>query len=66
MMGKLVARDNGTNRQFKPHIYQSRRRGQSRIFFMIHIVMTEEIIKIGTDQIAEIEEFNLVDKLEVN
>ena len=27
MMGKLVARDNGTNEQLKPQIYQSRRRG---------------------------------------
>ena len=25
----------------------------------IHIIVIEEIIKIGTDQIAEIEEFNL-------
>ena len=30
MMGKLAARDNGANRQFKPQIYQSRRRGHSR------------------------------------
>ena len=33
--------------------------------FMIHIIITEEIIKIGIDQIAEIGEFNLVDKIEV-
>ena len=32
---------------------------------MIHPVMIEEIIKIGTNQIAEIGEFNLVDKVEV-
>ena len=32
-MGKLAARDNRTNRQFKPQIYQSRRRGQSRDFY---------------------------------
>ena len=36
MMGKLAARDNGTNRQFKPQIFQSRRRGQSRIFYDSH------------------------------
>ena len=36
MMGKLAARDNGTNRQFKPQIYQSRRRGQSRNFYDSH------------------------------
>ena len=33
MMGKLAARDNRTNRQFKLQIYQSRRRGQSRNFY---------------------------------
>ena len=32
---------------------------------MIHIIMTEEIIKIGTDHIVETGEFNLVDKVEV-
>ena len=36
MMGKLAARDKGTNRQFKPKIYQSRRRGQSRNFYDSH------------------------------
>ena len=30
MMGKLAARDNGSKRQFKPQVYQSRRRGQYR------------------------------------
>ena len=34
--------------------------------FMIHIIMKENITKIGTDQIAEIEEFNLVDKVKVD
>ena len=33
MMGKLATRNNGTNRQFKPQIYQSKRRGQSRNFY---------------------------------
>ena len=33
---------------------------------MIHVIMIEEIIKIGTDQIAKIEEFNLVDKVQVD
>ena len=33
---------------------------------MIYIIMTEEIIKIGTDQIEETGEFNLVDKVEVD
>ena len=35
-------------------------------FFMIHVIMIEEIMKIGTDQIAEIGEFNLVDKGKVD
>ena len=34
--------------------------------FMIHVIMTEEIIKIDMDQIAEIGEFNLVEKVEVD
>ena len=33
---------------------------------MIHMIMIVEIIKIGTDQIAEIGEFNLVNKVEVD
>ena len=34
--------------------------------FMINVIMTEEIIKKAIDQIAEIEEFSLVDKIEVD
>ena len=30
MIGKLVTRDSGTGRQFKPQIYQNRGRGQKR------------------------------------
>ena len=30
MMSELLARDKETNRQFRPQIYQSRRRGKSR------------------------------------
>ena len=36
MMGKMAARDNGMNRQFKHQIYQSKRRGQSRNFYDTH------------------------------
>ena len=36
MMGKIAARDNGTTKQYKPQIYQSRRRGQSRSFYDSH------------------------------
>ena len=30
MTGKLAARDSGSGRQFKPQIYQGKRRGQNR------------------------------------
>ena len=30
MIGKLAARDSGSGRQFKPQIYQGKRRGQNR------------------------------------
>ena len=33
---------------------------------MMHAIMIEKIIKIGTDQIAEIREFTLLDKIEVD
>ena len=66
MMGKLAVRDNGTNRQFKPQIYQSRIKGDKVEFFMTQVIMIEEIIKVGIDQTVEIEEFNLVDKVEVD
>ena len=33
MMGELAARDSGSNGQFKPQIFQSKRRGQSREFY---------------------------------
>ena len=33
---------------------------------MIHIIMTQEIIKNNIDQIVEIEEFILVDKVEAD
>ena len=57
MMGKLATEDYGISKQFKPQIYQSKRRGQSTNF-MINVIMIEGIIKIGTDQIVEIEEFS--------
>ena len=33
MMSKLAANDEGTNKQFKPKIYQNKRRGQTRNFY---------------------------------
>ena len=40
--------------------------GDKAEIFMIHIILIEEIIKIGIDQIVRIGEFNLVDKVEVD
>ena len=34
--------------------------------FMIHTIMTEGTIKIGKDQIVDIEEFKLADKVEID
>ena len=65
IMDKLAAGESKVNRPFKPQTYQSKRRGQSRNF-MIHTIMTDGTIKIGTDQIVEIGEFNLADKVEVD
>ena len=48
MIGKPAARDNRTNRQFKPQIYQSRRRDKVELF-MTHIIMIEEIVKVGIE-----------------
>ena len=33
MMSKLIANDDGTNKQFKPKIFISKRRGQTRNFY---------------------------------
>ena len=50
MMDKLATRDNRINKWFKPQIDQSKRRDRVEIF-MINIIMIEEIIKIGSEQI---------------
>ena len=64
-MGKLAARDNGNNRQFKPQIYQSRK-GDKVEIFMTQINMIGENFNVGIDQTVEIGEFNLLDKIEVD
>ena len=64
MMGALAARHDGTNRQFKPQIYQSRRRDKVEIV-MTHIIMTEEIIKIDIDHIVVTEEIRK-DRIQVD
>ena len=57
MMSELTTKDKGLNKQFKPKIYQGRGRGQSRIFKMGAIIISE-VVKIGIDQIVETGEFN--------
>ena len=49
MMTKLTVQDDDQNKQFKPKIYQGKRRGQMRIFFMINVITTKEI-NVGIDQ----------------
>ena len=63
MMEKLVGRDNKSNRQFKPQIYQGKGRGQIDNF-MIDTIMTSKTIKIDTGQIMETEEIS-IDKIGV-
>ena len=62
MMGKLqieiMGQISNTNLRF------TKEEGRVEIF-MIYIIMMEEIFEIGIDQIAEIGEFNLVDKVEL-
>ena len=65
MMGKLGTRDNGTNRQLKPQIYQSKRGGQSRNFSDT-CNYGRGNYQIDIDQITETGEFNLEDKVEID
>ena len=46
-------------------IFTKVKEGNTVECFMIHVIMIEEIIKIGTDQIEETGEFNIVDKVKV-
>ena len=66
MMCKLTAQDHDSVKQFKPKIYQSKRRqerdNQRQETFMIDAIMVKEIIKTDIDQIVETEEFSLVVK----
>ena len=54
LMNKLTTQDDSQNKQFKPKIYQSKRRGQTRNFYSRHNY-NQRIFKIGIDQILEIE-----------
>ena len=67
MMGKLAARQEIMGLIGNSNLrFIGAEKGDKVEIFMIHIIMTEEIIKIDTDQIGEIGEFNLVDKVEVD
>ena len=52
MIRKLAARDSRSGRQFKPQIYQGKRRGQNK-GTMIDAVMITEVIKIDIGQTVE-------------
>ena len=54
MMSKLTAQDDEQIKQFKPKIYQSKRRGQE---ISMITAMVREIIKIDIGQIVEIGEY---------
>ena len=64
MMGKFATKDNGTNKQFNLTYIKVKEEDRVEIF-MIKVIMIEEVIKIGTDQIVEMEEFSM-DKIEVD
>ena len=56
MMNKLTTQDDSQNKQFKPKIYQGKRRGQTRNFYD-RLPMIKAMIKIAIDQTMEIEEY---------
>ena len=62
LMGKLATRDNGTNKQFKAQIHQSRGRGQSQNY-NCNQRNHQEWYRPKTGQIAETE--NKTDRTEV-
>ena len=62
MMGKLATRDNGTNRHIKPQICQCKRRRQSRNTCNYDRGNYQNRYTSN----RKVEEFNLVDKVEVD
>ena len=56
MMSNLTAQDDVQTKQFKPKIYQTKRRGQTRKLE----IMVKEIIKIDIGQVVETWEYCLV------
>ena len=70
MMSQLTMKDEGLNRQFNIR-YTKVEAEANQENFTIYAIIISEVIKIGIDQITEIEEFNLVveismDKVEVD
>ena len=63
MIGKLASRDSGSVRQFKPQIYQGKRREKIEVA-MLDAVMISEVIKINAGQIVETGDST--DKIEVD
>ena len=60
MMSKLAANNEGTNKQFKPKIFQSRRRGQTGNFYDKHNYKQRNYhIRVGIDHIVEIGEIRM-------
>ena len=59
MMSNLTAQDDEQNKQFKPKIYQGKRRAEMRILYD-KCNLTKEITRTDIDQTVGIEEFHLV------
>ena len=61
MVSKLTAQDDDQIKQFKPKIYQSKRKGQTRNFYMVR-----KVIKVNIGQIVEIGEYHSVAEYNMN
>ena len=47
MMSKLMAKDDGRNKQFKPKIISKQKKRTEQEIFMTNIMTINEIIRIG-------------------
>ena len=65
MIGKLVTRDSGSVRQFKPQIYKIGEEEKVEKV-MIDVIMISEITKVGIGQIMQTEETSTGKILEVD
>ena len=64
MMNQLTTKDKGLNRQFKPRYTKVEAEANPELF-TIDAIMISEVIKIGIDQIEEVELFSM-NKIEVD